>query len=239
MLKSKKILLVEDEPLIAKQLTLILSDLGVKETMYTDNASEVFKILKDFQPDLFLLDINISGDTDGIQLALLLRERGFSNFIFITSYHDDDTIFRAQHVQPLAYILKPFTEATISSNLNIAFAKILLQRNEEITTESVQPLFVKTGSTLLQVQPKDILFAEAFDNYTYIQTKTDKHLLPHTLKYVSEKLISSNFVRSHKKYIVNINHVNSIQGGVIYIAEHRVRLGKVYKQRLLESIQVI
>jgi len=104
---------------------------------------------------------------------------------------------------------------------------------------STRPFFLKDGSTLVKISPKEILYVEAFDNYAYIHKTDKKILVPHTLKSVEVKLKSEHFVRAHKSYLVNLDHISSIDRSHLYIGKHKLRVGKVFRQQLLDLIQVI
>ncbi len=104
---------------------------------------------------------------------------------------------------------------------------------------SARPFFLKDGSKLSKITPKEILYVEAFDNYAYIHKVNEKILIPHTLKSVEEKLKDERFVRAHKSYLVNLDHIRTIDGGHLYIGDRKLRVGKVFRQQLLDLIQVI
>ena len=239
MLSEYNVYIVEDEPIITKQLLLILESYNAKSVKSADSAQSVLESLKTVKPNLFFLDINLTGPMDGIELAQILSSRGYNNFIYVTSYHDDETLTRAQLTFPLSYIVKPFTEATIRSNVTIALAKIQFNKDKVSKESAANPFFIKDGSSLHQINLADILMVEAFDNYAYVYSKDGKVLVPRTLKAVSAKLNSNQFIRVHKSYLVNINHITTIQEGYLFIASFKIRLGKVYKQALLERIRVI
>ena len=101
------------------------------------------------------------------------------------------------------------------------------------------PFFLRSGATLTKIRPEEILYVEAFDNYSYIHFASKKILVPHTLKSIEEKLSSQFFVRSHKSFLVNLNRITHISGNYLQIANQRLRVGKVYKERLINRIEVL
>lgn len=124
-----KILIVEDEPIIAEDIAHILNknEYVVSTICYTKEEA-IFELEKN-TPEMVLLDIHLSKLYDGIDIANLIHEKYHIPFIFITSYSDKQTIEKAKHTEPSSYIIKPFTEANICSAIEIAFFNFT-QRNK-------------------------------------------------------------------------------------------------------------
>jgi DNA-binding NarL/FixJ family response regulator len=115
-------LIVEDEPLIAENIAVYLLNNGytVSGTAYDDE--EARKQITSNTPDVVLMDINLGSEEDGIDLARFIHENYGLPVLFLTSYADRDTINRAKEVEPSAYILKPFTEKSLLSSLEIVLS---------------------------------------------------------------------------------------------------------------------
>ncbi|MEQ8575273.1 MAG: response regulator, partial [Fulvivirga sp.] len=105
---ERSVLIVEDEPLIADDLLYHLEDIGISTIEVALKYEEALEKIQNTQFDLALLDVNLSGNRDGIDLANFIKRQQSLPFIFITSYYDQDTLNRAKETDPLAYILKPF-----------------------------------------------------------------------------------------------------------------------------------
>ena len=87
-------------------------------------------------PDLVLLDINIEGSKDGIEIAEILEEKGTIPYIFITAFSDQLTLQRVQNVSPLAYIVKPFKEEDLRASITIGISNYKwVQTNSPLTLE--------------------------------------------------------------------------------------------------------
>ena len=114
------VLIVEDEAIIAVDLEMILESVPYKVVGIADNANEAIELIVNRDPDFVLLDININGDKDGVELASIIKERFKKPFIFITSYTDKATLDRAKHTLPYGYIVKPFNEAELLATIEIA-----------------------------------------------------------------------------------------------------------------------
>jgi len=117
---SHKILIVEDEPLIAEDLADLCRSVGYQVCGVAYSSREAFLLLDRHQPTLVLLDIHLGEATDGIQIAQRLRQEYSIPFVFITSYVDRGTLERAKRTAPLGYIVKPFRNEQVHSTIEIA-----------------------------------------------------------------------------------------------------------------------
>lgn len=114
-----RILIVEDEALVAADLEDSLSRLGFEVVGIADNASDALRITQRDAPDLALLDIHIRGDMDGVGLA----EHIDVPVVFVTAHADVATLERASRTAPFGYVLKPFDERELQATLEIALSR--------------------------------------------------------------------------------------------------------------------
>ena len=136
-----RIVIVEDELLIGIQLKHILNKYNYTETSLYDNSDDVIDILGKHPVDLFLLDININGTMDGIELAMVIKEAQGTPVIFVTSYADIDTISKAKKAMPFGYIIKPFEDVDIYSAVEIALFRSTQKKEESIDKSSIENRF--------------------------------------------------------------------------------------------------
>lgn len=118
-----KILIVEDELLIARSLNRKLQDLGYTVVDIVSSGEAAIQSAEQLQPDLILMDIVIKGELDGIETAAIIHEKSTIPVIFVTAYADDNTLDRAGKTGSYGYILKPFKEREINATIKIALAK--------------------------------------------------------------------------------------------------------------------
>jgi PAS domain S-box-containing protein len=118
-----RIMVVEDEGIIAQDIKNCLENLGyiVPDVVYT--GTEAIEKAAVLQPDLILMDIVLKGDIDGIETASEIRKRLNIPIVYLTAYEDDKTLKRARVTQPEAYILKPFEERYLRSSIEMALYK--------------------------------------------------------------------------------------------------------------------
>jgi len=229
-----KILIVEDEPIISSDIEMTLEELGYDVTGIEDNAEDALASLTENKPDLILLDINLEGDIDGVMLAEDINKQFKIPFVFLTSNADKLTINRVKRTNPSGFILKPFNSKDLQSNIEIALysSKKTIDTNDDLTTY----FFIKEAGGLVKVKIEDVMFVQADDNYSKIFTTNKMYILSSTLKKVGEKLPDTNFVRIHRSYIVNVNFIDKLKDGYLFIGKHQLTIGRNYHEGLNNRI---
>ncbi len=117
---SHSILIVEDEVFIANDISEYLTKKGYSVAGIAYNANKALDMLSSRDYDLVILDINIGGSHDGIELADIINSKYKKPFIFLTSYSNEETLIRAQKTLPYGYLVKPFEEKSLHSTLKMA-----------------------------------------------------------------------------------------------------------------------
>lgn len=227
-MKALKIYIVEDEPLIVATITSALKKHGFQVLGDSDEYDEALPAIDKTQPDLVLLDIQLEGAKDGIDLAEELDKRAIP-YLYLTSQTDPETIKRVKETQPLGYIVKPFTENGLRSNIELAW------HNFSLTNQDF--MLLKSEGRTHKINQDSILYLKAFDNYCYVVTNSDKYLVPHTLKKTSEKLNLDNFVQTHRSYWVNIKKISSSTPSTVYLNDVEIPLSASHKEELMSKLQ--
>lgn len=130
---GQRVLIVEDQNIVQLHLRLILQELGYIVSGVAGTAAEALSSAAEATPDLVLMDIQLPGGRDGIDAARELRERYDIGVVFLTAFADNETVSRAQKINALGYIVKPYTKPQIRAALATAFTKHEeLQRTENI-----------------------------------------------------------------------------------------------------------
>ena len=112
-----RVLIVEDEPLIAKNIGMYLNNHDYEVAGIAYDPEEAFFQLKKNQPDLAILDINLESDKTGIDIADYINRNNFIPFIYLTSYSDKETLEKAKQTNPSGFIVKPFNEKTLYASI--------------------------------------------------------------------------------------------------------------------------
>ncbi|MHB8053893.1 MAG: response regulator [Candidatus Aminicenantales bacterium] len=118
-----RILVVEDEFLVAHDISNMLIELGYDVMAIVPSAEEALAAIRAHAPDLILLDIRLKGPIDGIQVANIIKEEWSIPFIYLTAHADDLTLSRAKTSDPLGYLLKPFEFRELKTVIELAFYK--------------------------------------------------------------------------------------------------------------------
>lgn len=232
---TKSVLIVEDEPLIADDLSFHLQDIGVDEVQIALKYEHAIKKLSEHTFDLVLLDINLSGERDGIDLANFINRNLPIPFIFISSYYDKETVNRAKETHPIAYILKPFDKQDIQVNVEMAFYKIATNKQ----ANKPEKFFIKDKESLVSIDPEEIDYVEAFDNYAKVFSKGQSFIISHTLKSIEDKLVPFGFARVHKSYLANFSKISMISEGYIFFNQEKIPIGRAYKSEFMSKISLL
>jgi DNA-binding NarL/FixJ family response regulator len=115
-----RILIVEDDPLIAEEIRQSLDELDYQVCGKAYTPANALRQLDIQRPDLVLLDINLAGGAEGLDIAAAINHLYRIPFVFLTSYADRATLDRAKLLEPAGYIVKPFTEKDLLAGLEIA-----------------------------------------------------------------------------------------------------------------------
>jgi len=126
---SSKVMIVEDESIVAMELSIYVEELGYEVVGRASNGKDAFTMVTLTDPDVILMDVHIKGEEDGIALAQRVQDRKKISIIYITAFNDDESLERAIETDPAAYLTKPFNRKELSASLKIA-AKRSCTKNE-------------------------------------------------------------------------------------------------------------
>jgi len=122
-MSGEKILLVEDDDVIAKVADWRLKNLGYTVCGRATSGAEAMELVVNAKPDLVLMDINIRGDVDGIETARMIK-KGFNiPVVYVTSHSDGPTLERAKETRPDGFIVKPFEDNDLRVAIELALKR--------------------------------------------------------------------------------------------------------------------
>lgn len=242
-----KILIVEDEMIIAAKTSMHLTELGYEVTGIVSRGEEAITHVKENEPDLTLMDIHLKGDIDGIETAKLLRKISDTAIIFLTANGDEDTFNRAKQVKPAAFISKPCKKLQLQRTIELALCRIASEEepSDDVFSSSDSPIilndriFVRHRERMMKIMVDDILYIEADRNYSRIFTTKKEFLLCLTLKAIEEKLSLDIFIRTHRSYIINVSKVDEVANGYVVIQGKPIPLSGTLRNNLMEKIQTL
>lgn len=127
-----RILIVEDDPIIATDIKLLLRKEGLQVVSHAKNAIRAYDLLISTSPNFIILDIHLGTGPTGIDVAEVIQNKYNLPYIFLTSFSDTDTLSAAQEQGPYGYLVKPFQEKTLLTTIAIAWSNYqrLATKNE-------------------------------------------------------------------------------------------------------------
>lgn len=239
MMEAIKVGIVEDEMVIALTIESFLEELGYQVCGPTNTYTEALKMIETEKPDLLLLDINLSGSKDGIDVAEKIETDYNLPFIFLTAFSDKHTVERAKGVNPGAYILKPFTKDELFTTIEIAFNSFNKRKQFASKPNDIAKDFAvfKDGQTFHKVFYKDIVYLESKGNYTLLNCITQRQVLVRSpFTELLESLPARIFCRVHRSFAVNVDQVISIDALDVVMLQGKVPLSKGYRDSFLSRI---
>ncbi len=236
LIMNSKILIIEDEIVVAEDLSTILRTAGYTVVGHAARGVEALELIRSTDPDLVLLDIKLRGKMTGLDVAHSIN--GQIPYLFITSLKDVKLRDEIATLDAGGYLLKPFVEEELLVNVKLALAR---SHSREIIAPKPTGLLIRNGSVLEKVNSSEIAYAKGEDNYTKVRFINGKeHLLSHTLKSVEQKLSGfSSFCRVHKSYVVNLDHLMGIEGQNLIFQDQIIPIGKSYRSSLFQKFDFL
>lgn len=250
MAKSR-ILIVEDESIVAKDIHNSLINLGYSVLNIIASGEKAIKEVENIKPDLVLMDIVLKGEIDGIEAANIIRDQYNIPVIFLTANADDKTVNRAKIAEPYGYIIKPFREKELQTTIEMALykhEKVAEMRKERDYYYSIvenndvkDSIFVRSEYRLNKIRFEDIYYIEALKDYVIINT-TDNSFTTHTtMKDIMSILPPKDFARVHRSYIVRLDKIFSIKYPDLVIEDKKkvIPIGGLYKKDLYSRLNFV
>lgn len=132
-MSQKSLLIVEDEVLVARDIQARLVRMGYEVAGIAYKGTEAIDMALTLRPDLILMDIHLKDEIDGVEAALIIREKYDVPVIFCTAFSNEETLERAKISEPYGYVLKPFDNRELEINIEIAIYKHRLEKDLNTT----------------------------------------------------------------------------------------------------------
>ncbi len=244
-----KILIVEDNVIIADDMQSMLEEIGYEVVDNVIVYEQAVEVLKNNHIDLVLIDIILASDKTGIDLGRHIRDVYNIPFIFVTSNSDKATVENAKTVKPDGYLVKPFEQQDLYTSIEIALSNFNYSQkgggshveedvSDGFTSNSIlkDSIFVKKQHLYYRIQFGDIQYIKADNVYLEVNTVDKKFLVRSPLKDYLEKLPKNKFYRAHKSYIVNVDHIDAINSKDIMINDTLIPISKDFKEFIISSM---
>ncbi|MGC9313071.1 MAG: response regulator, partial [Sediminispirochaetaceae bacterium] len=136
-----RIQIVEDEGVVALDIRRHLESFGYSVTGTHASGESAIAAFPEEDPNLVLMDIRLQGEMDGIEAAQIIRDRHRVPVIILTAFADEKTIERAKFIEPFGYIIKPFEERELRTNIEMAFFRHNLEKKLQESEERYRRFF--------------------------------------------------------------------------------------------------
>lgn len=243
-----KILIIEDEFILATELAETLESEGYEVVLTADNGQEALDFFKENEVDLVLCDININGDWDGIETITRLIAIKQVPIIYLTAFTNRDTLERAKQTFPAAYIPKPYHITNLRMAIELAINNFAVKvqplkilRNEkpenaqkEMFLQVNDNIFIKQNYQFVKFLLSEILYLEADNIYTNIITSHKKYVIRQSIGNVHERLPMKNLIRVHRSFVVNINKIDSFNEYEVIVQGLPIPMSRTYKDEFMK-----
>lgn len=220
-----RVLIADDEPLAREGVVLFLKNSDVDIVAQCENGEQAVQCIRELQPDLVFLDINMPG-LNGIEVVQAVGPEHMPLTIFLTAH--DKYAIEAFRINALDYLLKPLNAEHFAASLNRAreeLDKRRLHAHKQQLAQLLQSLggaaaprsepganrvLVRSAGHVYFLKPQDIHWIEADGDYVNIHTENKTHLVRETLKTMEERLGNDGFQRIHRSSLVNLDAIREL-----------------------------
>lgn len=239
-----KILIIEDDLLIATDIKSCMEDAGYEVIGIARDRSEAMQLVKVSSPDLAIIDITLGNlEEEGIRIAKEILSQHWIPFIYLTAHSDEKMIRKGADTSPSAYLFKPFREGELLAQVMLAhenFVKMAASRTEAPRTEN---FYFPSKSGHIRVRPDEILFLKAQGHCTDVYLTYDKRpqMIGTNLGTLEKYFTTANFIRLSKSLFINLDHLKQIERTHVFMGEERilVEISENNRKELLRNLRVI
>lgn len=230
-----KYIIIDDEHIahdIIKGYCDMLPNLEFKADCY--DAIEAIDYLSKYDIDLIFLDLNMP-KLKGFEF---LKTLSSPPKVIVTTAYSEFAI-EGYELNIVDYLLKPFSFERFLSAINKVASsntRTIRKESKEILKPEGKHIFLKQNNSHIQVAIDSILFIEASGNYTRVMTSNNTISIREKISDTIQLLSDNDFIQVHKSFAVAKKHIDRIEGNRIYIGDHIVPIGKLYKANLTKIL---
>jgi two-component system LytT family response regulator len=227
-------LIVDDEEMSSNVLKHLVGQINDLKLLGVCNSSlEAAEILRNEDVDLLFLDVEMPGMT-GIELIQSLEKKPL---VILTTSHKKYA-HEAFENNAIDYLVKPLELPRFMKA--VSKAREAFEQNTGKNGSFVRDyLFLKKNSVLNKVPVKEILWIEALGDYVNVHTADTKYTLHTTLKAIESKLPKEHFIRIHRSYIIQLEHISSIDDFMISIRDKLIPVGSIYRENFMKRLNLL
>lgn len=263
MMEQLRILIVEDVFAEGLRLEKELCEMGHTVCGIADNMKDALGLLLTERPDMAIVDIMLNGQKDGITIVEKISSMTLARIpiLFLTGFVDRHIFEEAKQLQPFGYLLKPFNKLELQYSIELAIERSVPERSapEPSVPERAhlqgpggspgrssdferQNIFIKRGNHLVKIPVQSVFYIEVEGKYCNVICETGKFLIELSLKEMLARLVSNDFQRIHRNYIINLNEVRELDlNDEVLILRNgfRIAMSRRFKTEFLEKFRPI
>ena len=238
-----KIVLLEDEIIVASDIKSRLGSMGYPDVEIHDNGIDFLAHIEEHGADLCLIDVNINGDINGIETVTRMQDKIQIPIIYLTAQGDKETFDQAKSTKPSAYLLKPYNQFELQATIELAIEQFDGNTDEKEEDKSLNvvadKVFIKYNGRYDRINLSDILYLEAFGNYTEINTEEKKYTIVTQLGKLEATLSDNYLFRCHRSYIINLNKVDGFDDSCAFIEKKLVPISKGQRSEFMSRLRIL
>jgi len=221
-----KILIVEDEAIIAESLYQLLNLLDYEPLEPVQNPDDAIAVIKATPPSLVILDISLQDGRTGLEVADYIQANRLKiPYIILSAHSDPATVSMVKKYQPASYLVKPFRRESLFAAIEIATPP---EQSEESYNEEDSEILLKTGTRHEKLPLQELIYLKANGKYTELHFAFGKRLIRMSLSAFIESNSAIFLLRTHKTYAVNPAFINSFTSDELTLGNIKVPIGRFF-----------
>lgn len=238
------ILIIEDEIITATDLKKTLEKKGHEVLPICKTYDEAIGIFSQNTPALLLVDIKLRlSHLDGIQIAERINRNHTLPVIYLTSQTDYETFERAKLTQPAAYLFKPFRQAELVFQIELAYEHFMVNKPTSPDPSTSENVFFPYKGGHRKVSKQLILFIKADGPYVkvYIQNEKIPLLFSMNIGYIAQFFTTPNFYKLSRSYIVNLDQIAGFYADHIHFdnSMETIQIPQAQRQEFLKRVALV
>lgn len=230
MTPQAKILIVEDEIIIADIIQGYLESKGHNVVGIAISYDEAIQLIELTSPDLVLLDIRLNSNKTGIEVGSYLYNRTEKiPHIYLSSQADAESLGKAKNTFPEAYLTKPIQKMSL-----LMTVEVVLHNRLQLVENHDGSLILKDNDMSHNINFKDIIYINAEHVYLRIHLVNDKTLvIRNSLKWILDQLPKAYFMQVHRSYVVNMKQVKEWSSNALIVDEKSIPISRARKKETM------
>ena len=248
-----KILILEDDVIQSAALKRMITNMGYEVVGTAVSGERALQIFRETAPDIAILDINVKGNMDGIELGKIINQERKIPIIYLTAY--PSAYERAKMTHPSAFFSKPYNEGDLSNAIDLAIhnsAKSMDNKDEEGGSGKAFPniyfsqdsiwVKLKTGEPFFKLPIEAIIFLKASNVYLEIYTtkRPACFVLTLGLSDFVKHATYPQLIQTHRSYVVNVKYIEQFTNTVLTVKntqEKEIPVSSTYLQTVLSALK--